>query len=469
MSLQMGPAVGSLLLVDDDAGVRDAIAEYLKNLGHQVEAAADCESGLSILKAAPFHVVVCDVSLPDRDGYHLLEWCIANRPDTSVILLTGYGTIEGAVEAIRLGAFEYLTKPLIYEELSLAVRKALGQRQIVEENKRLRQRLDEKFGLGTAIGRDYKMQRMFDLIESVADTRTTVLILGESGTGKTMTARAIHQLSSRREKPFIEVACGALPDNLLESELFGHVKGSFTGASQDKTGKFLQADGGTLFLDEIATASPSLQVKLLRAIQDREFEPVGGNKTHKVDVRLILATNADLKEAVEKGQFREDLYYRINVISLTQPPLRERIGDIPLLAEHYLGTFREQTGKRVNGFDLDAIRVMQAYRWPGNVRELVNVVERAVVLCRGSQITVSDLPETLKEDPSIRAFHRSGGANLKAALALPERQMILDTLAANHWNRQDTAKMLGINRTTLYKKMKRLDIDIELEMMKARS
>jgi DNA-binding NtrC family response regulator len=295
------------------------------------------------------------------------------------------------------------------------------------------------------------------------------MLLGESGTGKELLALAVHRLSPRSKAPFVAINCAAIPDNLLESELFGHVKGSFTGASQDKTGKFLQADGGTLFLDEIATASPSLQVKLLRAIQDREFEPVGGNKTYKVDVRLILATNADLKEAVEKGQFREDLYYRINVISLTQPPLRERIGDIPLLAEHYLGTFREQTGKRVNGFDPDAIRVMQAYRWPGNVRELVNVVERAVVLCRGSQITVSDLPETLKEDPSIRAFHRSGGANLKAALALPERQMILDTLAANHWNRQDTAKMLGINRTTLYKKMKRLDIDIELEMMKARS
>ncbi|MBA3314708.1 MAG: sigma-54-dependent Fis family transcriptional regulator [Planctomycetaceae bacterium] len=468
MSLQSGPAFGSLLVVDDDAGIREAMAEYLRSLGHRVEVASDCDDGVARLKVFPFDVVVCDVCLPDRDGYHLLEWAVANRPDTSVVLLTGYGTIEGAIEAIRLGAFEYLTKPLIEEELSLSIRKALGQRQIVEENKRLRQRLDEKFGLGTAVGRDYKMQRMFDLIESVADTRTTVLILGESGTGKTMTARAIHQLSSRREKPFIEVACGALPESLLESELFGHVKGSFTGASQDKVGKFLQADGGTLFLDEIATASPGLQVKLLRAIQDREFEPVGGNRTHKVDVRLILATNADLKEQVEKGQFREDLYYRINVISLTQPPLRERIGDIPLLAEHYLGIFREQTGKRVNGFDVEAMRVMQAYRWPGNVRELVNVVERAVVLCRGSQVMVNDLPDNLREDPSIRAFDRAGGTNLKAALAMPERQMILDTLAANHWNRQDSAKMLGINRTTLYKKMKRLDIDIELEMMKAR-
>ena len=468
MTAQRGSTTGSLLIVDDDAGIRDAISDYLRGLGHRVETSADCNEGVARLKDVPFDAVICDVCLPDRDGYHLLEWAIANRPDSSVILLTGYGTIEGAVEAIRLGAFEYLTKPVIDEELSLAVQKALGQRQIVEENKRLRQRLDEKFGLGTVIGRDYKMQRMFDLIESVADTRTTVLILGESGTGKTMTARAIHQLSARREKPFIEVACGALPENLLESELFGHVKGSFTGATQDKVGKFLQADGGTLFLDEIATASASLQVKLLRAIQDREFEPVGGNRTYKVDVRLVLATNADLKERVEAGEFREDLYYRINVISLTQPPLRERIGDIPLLADHYLAQFREQTGKRVDGFDADALRMMQAYRWPGNVRELVNVVERAVVLCKGPCIHAGDLPDVVREDHSIRAFERAGGTNLKAAMAMPERQMILDSLAANRWNRQDTAKMLGINRTTLYKKMKRLEIDIEKEMMKAR-
>lgn len=468
MTTQTGAPSGSLLIVDDDASILEAIADYLRGLGYRVETAVNCADAIDRMKEYPFDAVVCDVCLPDRDGYHLLEWGVANRAETPILLLTGYGTIEGAVEAIRLGAFEYVTKPIIDEELALAVRKALNQKQVVEENKRLRQRLDEKFGLGTVVGRDYKMQRMFDLIESVADTRTTVLILGESGTGKTMTARAVHQLSSRRDKPFIEVACGALPENLLESELFGHVKGSFTGASQDKIGKFLQADGGTLFLDEIATASPSLQVKLLRAIQDREFEPVGGNRTHKVDVRLILATNADLKEMVEEGTFREDLYYRINVISLTQPPLRERIGDIPLLVEHYLNQFREQTGKRIEGFDADAIRMMQAYRWPGNVRELVNVVERAVVLSKGPVVGESDLPESLREDHSIRAFDRAGGTNLKAAMALPERQMILDTLAANRWNRQDTAKTLGINRTTLYKKMKRLEIDIEKEMLRAR-
>ena len=307
------------------------------------------------------------------------------------------------------------------------------------------------------------MSKMFDLIESVSDTRTTVLVLGENGTGKTITARAIHQLSARRNKSFVEVACGALPDTLLESELFGHVAGSFTGATHDKMGKFLQADGGTLFLDEVGTASPSLQVKLLRVLQDREFEPVGGNKTHKVDVRLVLATNENLEEKVRRGEFRQDLFYRINVITVTQPPLRERIGDIPLLVEFYLRDFNEQTGKKVRAFDEAAITVLQRYNWPGNVRELVNVVERAVVLAKNEIIGVADLPEAVRRDyhEERYGFTRTTSGNLQSALADPERQIILDALEAKGWNRQDTANALGINRTTLYKKMKKFDIAFE--------
>ena len=307
------------------------------------------------------------------------------------------------------------------------------------------------------------MLRMFELIESVADTRTTVLILGESGTGKTITARSVHQLSNRRDKPFVEVACGALPETLLESELFGHVSGAFTGASHDKIGKFLQADGGTLFLDEIATASPALQVKLLRVLQDREFEPVGGNVTHKVDVRLVLATNENLEECVKKGTFREDLYYRINVITLTQPPLRDRIGDIPLLSDHYLQMFNEQTGRKLTGIDEMAMQAMQHYHWPGNVRELVNVIERAVVLSRDTKITPADLPEKLFANHEHRASIEAhlGNASLKAALTEPERHLIIQALETSGWNRQKTAKALGINRTTLYKKMKRYEIDFE--------
>lgn len=458
---------GSLLLVDDDKPILEAMAEFLRDQGHRTETAETCKEALSRIQDFKFDVVLCDVNLPDADGFQLLEQTRTVSPETAVILMTGFGTIDGAIEAIRLGAFDYLTKPLIDDELSLVIERALGQRQIVEENKHLREQLNQRFGLGNVIGRDYKMVKMFDLIESVADTRTTVLVLGESGTGKTMTARAIHQLSARRGKPFVEVACGALPDTLLESELFGHVAGSFTGAVHDKVGKFLQADGGTIFLDEIATASPSLQVKLLRVLQDREFEPVGGNKTHKVDLRLILATNQDLEQMVAEGKFRQDLYYRINVITLTQPPLRERIGDIPLLVQHYLKEFTTQTGKQVDGFNEAAMQTLQRYSWPGNVRELLNVVERAVVLSKRPVIGVEDLPEVVRRGVTVpEALQaRLGGANLKSALADPERQIILEALENNGWNRQNTAQMLGINRTTLYKKMKRHGIEFEKQLV----
>ena len=454
---------GSLLVVDDDRHIQSAMADYLRGLGHRTETASNCTEALSRMEEFPFEVVICDVNLPDSDGFHLLQWTREHAPETSVILLTGFGTIESAVEAIRMGAFDYLTKPVIDEELRFSIERAIGQRQIVEENRKLKAQLSQRFGLSSVIGKDYKMLRMFELMESVADTKTTVLILGESGTGKTMTARALHQLSNRREKAFVEVACGALPETLLESELFGHVAGSFTGASHDKVGKFLQADGGTLFLDEIATASPALQVKLLRVLQDREFEPVGGNFTHKVDVRLVLATNVNLEDAVRQGRFREDLYYRINVITLTQPALRDRIGDIPLLAQHYMNYFCEQTGRKVSEIDDMAIHAMQNYNWPGNVRELVNVIERAVVLCRDGRITTGDLPEKLfagQENRTTVAASR-GKASLKAALTEPERQLIIHALESTGWNRQKTAKALGINRTTLYKKMKRYDIDFE--------
>ncbi len=459
----MKPNHGSLLVIDDDRHILEAMADYLRSLGHRTEIAQSCQQAMDRMKEFPFEVAICDVNLPDRDGFQLLEWAAKECPDTSVIMLTGYGTIESAVEAIRIGAFDYLTKPVIDDELNVAIQRALGQRKIVQENKSLHKQLDQRFGLNRIVGRDYKMQKMFDLMESVADTRATVLILGESGTGKTMTARSIHQLSTRNDKPFIEVACGALPDTLLESELFGHVAGSFTGASHDKDGKFMVANGGTIFLDEIATASPSLQVKLLRVLQDREFEPVGGTKTIKVDLRLILATNENLEDLVRQGRFRQDLYYRINVITLTQPPLRDRMGDIPLLVEHYLVEMNERNGKSVKRFDEAALQLMQRYNWPGNVRELVNVVERAVVLSKGEVVGIDDLPESLRrEDPNRTMVQLTGNANsLKSAMVEPERQIILNILEQNGWNRQKTAAALGINRTTLYKKMKRYDISFE--------
>ncbi|VAX38887.1 Response regulator of zinc sigma-54-dependent two-component system [hydrothermal vent metagenome] len=454
---------GSLLVVDDDKHILEAIADYLRSLGHRVETASTCAEAIERLENGLFDAAICDVNLPDKDGFHLLEWAIVEKPETAVILLTGYGTIESAVEAIRLGAFDYLTKPIIDEELHLTIQRALGQQKIVEENKSLKAQLDERFGLANIVGHDYKMLRMFDLIESVAETKTSVLILGENGTGKTITARAIHRLSDRADKPFVEVACGALPENLLESELFGHVAGSFTGATKDKEGKFLQANGGTIFLDEIATASQSMQIKLLRVLQDHEFEPVGGNKTHRVDIRLVLATNSNLEEMVRNGEFRQDLYYRINVISVTQPPLRERIGDIPLLVDHYVKQFNQQMGKELQGFNEAAMNILRGYSWPGNVRELVNVVERAIVLSKGEMITVTDLPEALRQQDESQQHMQSvlSGKGLKSAMASPERQLIIEALEANGWNRQKSASMLGINRTTLYKKMKKYDISFE--------
>jgi transcriptional regulator with PAS, ATPase and Fis domain len=330
---------------------------------------------------------------------------------------------------------------------------------VIEENKQLKAQLDLRYGMENIIGHDYRMQRIFDVIDSVADTRATVLITGESGTGKSLFARAIHRRSARRDGPFVEVACGALPETLLESELFGHVAGAFTGAVGEKKGKFLQADGGTIFLDEIGTASASFQVKLLRVLQEFEFEPVGGTNTYHVDARVVLATNEDLGRRVAEGTFRQDLYYRINVISIEIPPLRERTADIALLARHFLQNACEDCGKPPKQFSEDALAALQQYAWPGNVRELENVVERAVLLGKGDLITRADLPHHVTAVTGPRSAAATTGRTLKEALEEPERQIILEMLRSSNWNRNLTADRLGINRTTLYKKMKRLGLE----------
>ncbi len=450
--------LGTILLVDDDRHLLASMSDWLREQGYAVDAAASLAEGLAAVGRKTYELALVDIRLGDGDGFDLLAYCRKNYPAMAVIMITGYGTVEAAIEAIRLGAFDFLTKPLIDEELMVAIERALNQQKVIEENKTLKAQLDLRFGMENIVGHDHRMLKIFDMIDSVADTRATVLITGESGTGKSLIARAIHRRSGRRDKPFVEVACGALPETLLESELFGHAAGAFTGAIGEKLGKFKLADQGTIFLDEISTASAAMQVKLLRILQDLEFEQVGGTKTFHVDTRVILATNDDLSKLVAEGRFRQDLFYRINVINVELPPLRERISDIPRLAEHFLRQVCEDSGKQVRGFTEDALAALQRYRWPGNVRELENVIERAVLLGKENVVGADDLPQAVTATGSVNV-ESAAGRSLKQAMESPERQIIREVLEANNWNRNLTAEALNINRTTLYKKMKRLGLE----------
>jgi DNA-binding NtrC family response regulator len=448
-----------LLIVDDDRHVLESMADWLRSQGYDVETSAGYVDALDQLRRKTFELILADVRLRDGDGFDLLEQCRRNWPGAQVVLMTGYGSPDGAIEAIRAGAFDYVTKPLIDNELLMTIERAISQRSVLRENDNLRTQLDRHYGMDNIVGRDPRMLKVFEMIGSVADTRATVLVTGESGTGKSMIARAIHRRSSRAKGPFVEVACGALPETLLESELFGHVAGAFTGAAGEKMGKFLQADGGTIFLDEIGTASPAMQVKLLRVLQELKFEQVGGTKTFEVDVRVVLATNEDLSRAVAEGRFRQDLYYRVNVINIELPPLRSRMSDIPTLAHSFLEQVREDSHRQVTGFADDAMAMLERYSWPGNVRELQNVVERAVLLGKGPVITVADLPAEVRGTNGVVISTAMGHKSLKEALEGPERQIIREVLESNGWNRNLTADQLGINRTTLYKKMKRLGLE----------
>ena len=453
-----------LLLVDDDQHLLQSFGGWLKDEGFDVEMAVNQASAEEALTGRPFDLAFVDLRLGSEDGMNILEHCRTHHPNLIVILMTGYATVDTGVEAIRAGAFDLMTKPLIDEEVLIAINRALSQQQVLEENEQLKAQLDKRFAKESIVGSDQQMQKIFDMVDNIANTKATVLITGESGTGKSLIARAIHQRSDRKKAPFVEIACGALPENLLESELFGHVAGAFTGATSNKEGKFKQADGGTIFLDEIATASPSMQVKLLRVLQELEFEQVGGSKTFRVNTRIVLATNEDLSKAVEAGTFRQDLYYRVNVINIELPSLSQRASDIPILANHFMQKICTEENKEFEGFDPTALQALREYRWPGNVRELQNVVERAVLLGKGPLLSTHDLPSHISEGAftpavAISAIKQGVKQTLKEALEGPERQIILQALRENNWNRNVTADQLGINRTTLYKKMKKLNLE----------
>jgi DNA-binding NtrC family response regulator len=440
---------GRVLVVDDEANARNALAELLRDEGYLTEVAADGQHALRVLDAFEPDVVLTDLKMPVMDGLKLLELGKQRSPHVAFVVMTAFGSIETAVEAIKRGAENYLTKPLDLDAVSALVMRALEKAKLSREASQLRARLDERFSVGNILGEHPTMQRLVKAIVQVAPSRATVLIHGESGTGKELIAAAIHQNSPRKDKPFVRLNCAALAESLLESELFGHEKGSFTGAAGRREGRFKQADGGTLFLDEISEIPMPMQVKLLRFLQERQLERVGGNETLTVDVRIVAATNRDLQERVKAGSFREDLYYRLNVVQLDVPPLRVRKSDIPTLAHHFLRRFVAENDREIRGFSDDALKSLLSYPWPGNVRELENAIERAVVMCPEEVIGGEYLPA------------RTAAAAVELGILVPgitldelERMAILQALEAAAGSTSKAAEMLGISRRKIQYRLK---------------
>ena len=449
----------TILVVDDEKNYLVVLEALLSEEGYEVLTTPNPLEALEIINNVDLDLVITDMKMPKMDGIIFLEKVKEKKPELPVIMMTAYGTIEKAVEAMKKGAFDYITKPFENEELKLNIRKAINMYRLLKENRRLTCALHSKYQFGNIIGKSKKMQFIFEMIKKVAATKTTVLITGESGTGKELAAKAIHYNSPRRDRPFVSVNCGALADTLLESELFGHEKGSFTGAISMRKGRFELADGGTLFLDEVNNMSPALQVKLLRALQEREFERVGGTKTIKVDVRIIAASNRDLKESIKMGTFREDLYYRLNVVHIHLPPLRERKDDIPLLVAHFLKKYTSEIGKGEIKVSEEAFRRIYEYPWPGNIRELENAIERAVVLCEHGIIKPYHLPEALQEkNPYFDLKDLSSDIKLPQVLENIEAELIRQALVKTNYVQAKAAKLLGITKSLLQYKIKKYNL-----------
>ncbi len=434
----------SVLVVDDEFVVRDSLSKWFKQDGYRVETAADAAHALKLMHQGPWQVILLDIKMPGVSGLELQKQLKTIDPSAVIIMITAYASVESAVQALKEGAFDYITKPVDPDHLTHVVQNALQQKRLSDENLRLRQHLTSLMSSQEAVGESPQMKKVLELAKTVAKTDTTVMIRGESGTGKELIARTIHSNSERRYFPIIPVNCGAVPESLLESELFGHEKGAFTGAQYRRKGKFEMADGGTIFLDEVGTISPKMQVQLLRVIESKQFARVGGNETIKSDFRVICATNRDLEAAVKEGQFREDLYYRLNVFSVFIPPLRERRSDIPLLANYFLKKYSVAMNKPIEEIAPSTLDVLVRYQWPGNVRELENVIERAMVLAHPPAVQPSDLPFQLLENNNEEC-----NDSLKAM----ERKHIQSILHKTGWNITRAAEALGIDRVTLYNKI----------------
>ena len=445
----------TILVVDDDPASLSAMHDTLERVGYHVVSAKSGAEAFQFITTNEVDVVLTDLNMPTINGMEILAAAKKNDPNTSVIIVTGFGTIENAVEAMKSGAFHYLTKPINIEELRLVVKKALEQRTLISENIALKRKVVRTFGFENIIAKSKQMMEIIDTVVQVAPSRANVLITGESGTGKELIANAIHYNSNRKDQPFIKLNCAVFGEGVLESELFGHEKGSFTSAVKSRKGMFEQADGGTLFLDEIGDIPPATQVKLLRVLEEREFTRVGGNEVIRVDVRLITATNKDLKKAITEGTFRDDLYFRLNVVSIEMPPLRERKDEIPLMVQKFMAEFCEDNAKPMLSIQQEALDVLQRYSWPGNVRELRNLTESLVVRSKGLEITLHDIPAHIRERSESTQTTMPVGTSLKDM----ERELILRTLESVGGNKTQAAKVLKIGLRTLYRKMEEYHID----------
>jgi DNA-binding NtrC family response regulator len=450
---------GRILIADDEEIMREVLSDLLSTEAYTVDLAGNGAQALEMIRDTNYAVVLLDLMMPEMDGLQVLEELKKMSNSPAAVVLTAYASIDRAVKATKLGAFDFITKPFKNDELLLAVRNAIEHHQLVDENQRLRKTLRERYSFQNIIGKSSAMQQIFDLITQVAPRRSTVLVQGESGTGKELVAKAIHAASDRVDSPFIAINCGNIPSELLESELFGHVRGAYTGAVGLKKGLFEAADSGTLFLDEVATISMEIQAKLLRVIQEREFRRLGGLENIKVDVRIIAATNMDLQANVQQGLFRNDLYYRLNVIAIKIPPLRDRAEDIPLLSEHFLRKYAEENQRGSFILEPSALKALMDYHWPGNVRELENAIERAVVLSPGNSISADLFPKNISQ-PALEETIRfsQDDASLKEKVGNFEKAIILAALEKTDWNQKKAAQLLSVNATTLSEKLKRFGI-----------